>query len=434
MLYKEYQGRLFAVLLSLITCTVAFSQNQTVEEKFNKAIQYFEHENYQSAIPILEKILEGQIKMVAASYYLGVCYMKLDKHLDESIELLKYSRTNNFRTDVHFYLFQAYFKNQQFDEAEISLVNFTNLAKKKERKKMQTDYWHQELVNARTNPQNIEKTEALNIDNPNSEQKIEEYPEANSEIYKESKKQSDYDIMLQRALLTQLVCDSLKSELTTKKIELKSKTEEGEKQKIHSNISEINSQLKHLQLEADGLFKEAETIRSGRNLMAKESIIVEKPAKENEYIYLEKELGDIKLYAFSPKDASLTEQNEVIEVPKENSMEFNILSESPYSDDNPIPVNQGLPDGLAYRIQLGVYSQALPQNAFGGLSPIAANILKEKKLIKYYVGLFYSSIEAKKALQQVKEYGYPDAFLVPYYDQHKISIQSAREKEFGEKR
>jgi hypothetical protein len=90
-----------------------------------------------------------------------------------------------------------------------------------------------------------------------------------------------------------------------------------------------------------------------------------------------------------------------------------------------------LPGGLVYRIQLGAYTNEIPQNTFGGLSPVSKE--RTSTSTKYYVGIFSSITEAREALEKVKNYGYPDAFLVSYFDENKISVQQAREIEFANK-
>jgi hypothetical protein len=112
---------------------------------------------------------------------------------------------------------------------------------------------------------------------------------------------------------------------------------------------------------------------------------------------------------------------------------FRILGSSPYSKDNPIPLQSKLPEGLVYRIQLGAYSGLLEDNAFRGLSPVSAEKSTNNNVTKYYVGYFSSIEDARKALDDIKKYGYPDAFLVSYFKGEKISVQKAREIEFAEK-
>ena len=50
--------------------------------------------------------------------------------------------------------------------------------------------------------------------------------------------------------------------------------------------------------------------------------------------------------------------------------QFAILSQSPYSEANPIPLDEPLPDGVLYKIQLGAFSRVMPANSFKGLTPV----------------------------------------------------------------
>ena len=76
------------------------------------------------------------------------------------------------------------------------------------------------------------------------------------------------------------------------------------------------------------------------------------------------------------------------------------------------------------------YAGVIPEDNFGGLSPVSKEPTGSNT--RYYVGIFTTSKEARKALSEVKSYGYPDAFLVPYFKTNKISMQQAREIEFSE--
>jgi len=109
---------------------------------------------------------------------------------------------------------------------------------------------------------------------------------------------------------------------------------------------------------------------------------------------------------------------------------FAIQQTSPYSASNPIP-GTNMQAGLIYKIQLGSFSQAIPENTFQGLTPVSKE--NDKAVTKYYVGNFVLLKEARKALEKVKNYGYPDAFIVSFNNNNKINIQKAKEIEFAKK-
>ena len=108
---------------------------------------------------------------------------------------------------------------------------------------------------------------------------------------------------------------------------------------------------------------------------------------------------------------------------------FAILKASPYSLMNPIPLNEKLPQGVCYKIQLGVFSKPLEPDHFGGVSPISGETLPEAGLTKYYAGIFSNYNQASNALEKIKKTGLKDAFIVSFYNGAKISVSRAKELE-----
>ena len=108
--------------------------------------------------------------------------------------------------------------------------------------------------------------------------------------------------------------------------------------------------------------------------------------------------------------------------------EFAILSQSPYSVTHPAPVDEMLPDGVVYKIQLGAFSKPPPANTFKGLTPISGETTANG-LIRYYVGLFSRFAAADDALRKVREYGFKDAFIVAFYNRKTINPERARQLE-----
>jgi hypothetical protein len=108
---------------------------------------------------------------------------------------------------------------------------------------------------------------------------------------------------------------------------------------------------------------------------------------------------------------------------------FEILGESPYSEANPIPVDVSLPEGVFYRIQLGAYGQAVDPGTFRGISPVTAETIADRGLIKYYAGKFSRYENASDGLARVRSSGYEDAFIVAWYHGNPISTQKAKQLE-----
>jgi hypothetical protein len=250
---------------------------------------------------------------------------------------------------------------------------------------------------------------------------------------------TSYEKVLQSALLKQVICDSLLGELVSIKNRLRITNDENGRRVLFSSIAAKEKDLFRLQEEADELFRQARDLRGER-----EDPLLAESKKDEGFVSFSHEVDDIKIYSFKPEmvlnlktENSKTPMISYSETTSHNkktiASKFSILQSSPYNSTHPIPVNEELPSGLVYRIQLGVFGNKLPLNAFGGLSPVSAEILEERQLTKYYVGYFTSSEEAKSALSEVKGYGFNDAFIVSYFEKKKISINEAREIEFSEK-
>ncbi len=85
-----------------------------------------------------------------------------------------------------------------------------------------------------------------------------------------------------------------------------------------------------------------------------------------------------------------------------------------------------IPRGVFYRIQLAVYRNPLAADHFGELRPITTENIPERDLIRYFVGKFTRMDDARAALVKVKAMGYPDAFIVGYYDGVKASFSKLK--------
>ena len=108
---------------------------------------------------------------------------------------------------------------------------------------------------------------------------------------------------------------------------------------------------------------------------------------------------------------------------------FDILGNSPYTESNPIPTDLPLPDGVFYRIQMGAFGKPVIPGVFNGISPITAETIKDRGLIKYYAGKFTKYDDASTALSKIRSLGYEDAFVSAWYNGEPISTQKAMQLE-----
>ncbi|MBA7527882.1 hypothetical protein ES705_20062 [subsurface metagenome] len=246
---------------------------------------------------------------------------------------------------------------------------------------------------------------------------------------------TEYEQLLTEALALQLQSDSLAWIVTDLRKKIENEDNYQKKQVLIANITTIDKESKRMQLLADEKFLLAEQI-GGTN----------DSDKQNDYnsaIHAENKIEGLTVYSFNSSSTQAEESSDLSSevsynkgkeaaaiAKSEFSTGFSIQQTSPYSEGNPIPVT-AVRGGLMYKIQLGAFSLAIPENSFGGLTPVSKE--REEGNTKYYVGSFTSLKEVRKALEQVKEYGYPDAFIVSYYNNEKISIQQAKEIEFARK-
>lgn len=93
-----------------------------------------------------------------------------------------------------------------------------------------------------------------------------------------------------------------------------------------------------------------------------------------------------------------------------------------------VEIDEDLPDGLVYKIQLGYYPSDVDINNFHGLFPISGETVKEG-LTRFYAGLFYSYTEAGAGLDFVRNNAIANAFIVPYHNGKKVGMSRAVEIE-----
>ncbi|MCD6018428.1 MAG: WD40-like beta Propeller containing protein [Bacteroidetes bacterium] len=98
-----------------------------------------------------------------------------------------------------------------------------------------------------------------------------------------------------------------------------------------------------------------------------------------------------------------------------------------YTADKPIPMDEKIPDGLVFKVQIGAFKSPLPNNTFKGLSPVIAQTTPNG-YIRYMAGHFeqYSSANAVK--NDLRTLGYSDAFVVAYYNGKRINLNEATDK------
>jgi hypothetical protein len=147
-----------------------------------------------------------------------------------------------------------------------------------------------------------------------------------------------------------------------------------------------------------------------------------------ETIEVDRQIGDLTVYRYK-QDPKIRVSE--VKAPEASTPinHFDVLAQAPYSSANPIPMDVDLPAGTFYRIQLGAFGAEVGPEAFGGISPVTGEYMRERGLVKYYAGRFSRYEDASTALPRVHSLGYEDAFIVAWYNGIQVSTQRAKQLE-----
>jgi hypothetical protein len=101
-----------------------------------------------------------------------------------------------------------------------------------------------------------------------------------------------------------------------------------------------------------------------------------------------------------------------------------VINGNAYNNSRPIPMDAKIPDGLVFRVQIGAFKTALPNNAFRGLSPVNGETVGNG-YIRYTAGSFTKFENASAVKNDLRNLGYSDAFVVVYYNGKRIALNEA---------
>lgn len=204
--------------------------------------------------------------------------------------------------------------------------------------------------------------------------------------------EASYSAALQTALVCQVKADSISRLITIKRQRLISTSSPAEKNSISNELLKLELDAARFQVCADQNYAKVRAMEQSQQT-------ANQPVLEKR------------------------------EINSDSAQIFAILPQSPYSDRNPFSTNESLPSGVFYRIQLGAFSISPAYNKFGGMTPISIEVVGENKITKCYVGRFTKSAQAEVALKRVRAAGFPDAFIVSYFNNKRLPLERVREIE-----
>lgn len=116
-----------------------------------------------------------------------------------------------------------------------------------------------------------------------------------------------------------------------------------------------------------------------------------------------------------------TKKEKIIQKKESITIEgLEIKNETAYNNDNPIPLNAKLNDGLLYRVQIGAFKMLIKNNSFSGLSPINAE-KTGNGYYRYTAGNYNEYNTANTVKNELRKIGYRDAYVVCYYNGKRVS-------------
>lgn len=101
-----------------------------------------------------------------------------------------------------------------------------------------------------------------------------------------------------------------------------------------------------------------------------------------------------------------------------------IKNTNAYTANKPIPIDEKIPDGLVFKVQIGAFKTPLPNNTFKGLSPVIGQTTPNG-YIRYMAGNFDKYESANAVKNDLRNLGYNDAFVVVYFNGQRITLAEA---------
>jgi hypothetical protein len=273
---------------------------------------------------------------------------------------------------------------------------------------------------------------------PDSQAKLLKEPEAPKQVITKSYpveliEHKEYNEVLNAALLYQLQSDSLGRVAESVRTNMQASKSETEKNKLKREIYLLEQRSKTAQQKADELYDKARAYEmayaTGKQGPKENEPQVTKEMVKNAFSQKDSDNPSANSKRKGKEKTSKSGKEVVVQPVKPIIYEFKIMAKAPYKSINEIPINQPLPGGLLYRIQMGAFSKTIEPDRFKGLIPISGETVQNGQVTKYYAGIFSRMDDAEKALNKIREYGFKDAYIVSFFNGKSIPINRAKELE-----
>ena len=436
----------FVIILAAVSSlnNIFAQKSQSVATR-QSATEAFTQGNYEQAYNDFRQLLLKYPKDPLYKYYAGASLVQMKKNAGEALNLLQQSLNGAFVVktlppDVLFYLGRAQQMSGKFTEAIASYSSYTDQVGRKVSREQGVPGYIQECENKKgmitatvaISP-GVAATEKSEINKPADQPVISNSGKKSAEKENSGKQDLplEYENMLDEALKLQYKADSLNQLADEQKKQL-DKLPEQERAAFKMKISQNEMLAASYQKTADMKYGEAqakmnpqpETLPKRTESQPKPS--GKEPLKAEEAIIV----SGTAAQADTMKKVAPVTGNTV-----GTTVIFEVLPKEAAYPDEKIKIDPEVPAGLIYRIQLAVFRNPVAPSIFKGITPVYGFKVSGTDKTNYYAGMFRRSSDAKKALQQVKEAGFRDAFIVAISDKKPVSADRAAvlENEWGTK-
>jgi tetratricopeptide (TPR) repeat protein len=426
------------------TSYILAQQSQPVPSR-QSSTDAFTKGDYEQAYNDFSFLLQKYPKDPLYKYYSGACLVMMKKDPEEAVSLLQQSISGasvvrSLPPDALFYLGRAQQMSGKYSEAIASFSAYTDQVGKKVAREKDVPGYIQECENKKGMVAASAAIPAPKV----ADKKTEAGKPAEMPAVSDTEKKTagavtserkglppDYEKILDEALKVQYKADSLTQVAGEQKKQLEN-IPESERYALRMKISQNEILAAAYQKSADMKYNEAQvkmypkhdTVPQKRDTMPK--------TVKNEPV------------AVAETKIAATTTGQTVTMKKETPVAgnaagtfsfFQVLPKgAPYPDDK-IKIDPEVPAGLIYRIQLAVFRNPVPPSVFKGITPVYGFKVPGTDKTNYYAGMFRRSADAKKALSEVKETGFKDAFIVSMADNKPVSPDRAAvlENEWGMK-
>jgi tetratricopeptide (TPR) repeat protein len=410
-------------LQTLIIISLSAQQKpsrQSALEAFNKG-------DYEKALNDFSSLLITFPKDPLYKYYTGVSLINLNRDPERALTLLSEAQQGNIvvrslPADARFWLGRAQQMTGLFSEAIGSFNSYTEQYGRRAARELGIPQYIQQCSEGKGK---------IIVDEP-SPLSVKEVPVLKPAEDRSSPVSADIDRLLGEALEYQSAADSLYRLSEDLKGDI-ANADSRTRNDMNARITEVEKLAASSQQAADRKYGEAQAAMNSTSFSSPERPVVEVISQ--------------------PTPPSLPENVQTIpddeipdEVINENAQDHTSVQASPvYSlfEKRPllpgkteaIPVNDAIPPGLIYRIQIAVFRNPVDPSYFKGIWPVHGFREKADEPTVYYAGMFRRIADARNPLTTVRQAGFRDAFIVALADGGRISLERAAvmEKEWGKK-